>query len=521
MGYYRFMVMLFMLSCINQAQAATVMINEVAFKETDGVEDWIELAIIGTGGRSIDIKNWSLDDLDGEKQSFATTTVTASVGEYIVVHDAPGIDETDTEGDINQNGYRDLYVGELNLWSTDDQVVLYDNGDAVVDAVCWANNNDTWSSNEQEDVNKVVALTQWKIAIGTSANESDCVSSKNIDDGNTIARYPNSQDTNSKDDWFVAVVGSPGRENPVLSSSQITLRINEVSFAEENSSDWVEFYCLNTDGMVEIGGYFLKGGSSKIVKLISPGTVIKKGEYLMLYQGSPDQDEKTAGSDNIITIFAEDTGLYSTDYQITLFDACSNVLDTVCWANNDITWSSSNISWVNELAELNQWQITGTSALQSDCVNSELVNSKESIARDANFTDTNTKDDWKIDPTPTPGKNNGLPTKSVRIQNLRLSHKCFLIDGSDPNRVATEIFFSLSNPSSVTIKIYDIRGRKIRTLVDSEERYSGDQRSSRWDGKNDNGKIVPIGQYIVCVEAVDSYGADSETIVVIVAKSLD
>jgi hypothetical protein len=63
----------------------------------------------------------------------------------------------------------------------------------------------------------------------------------------------------------------------------------------------------------------------------------------------------------------------------------------------------------------------------------------------------------------------------------------------NPFNQATKIEFTLSKSGFVTLQIYDILGRKVRTLV-SELQPSGNK-SVFWDGKNDAGKDVASGIY--------------------------
>lgn len=58
----------------------------------------------------------------------------------------------------------------------------------------------------------------------------------------------------------------------------------------------------------------------------------------------------------------------------------------------------------------------------------------------------------------------------------------------------TTFEFSLKNDERVTIEIYDITGKKVKTLTDNE--YSAGEHYLTWDGTNDNGSTVNTGVYI-------------------------
>jgi hypothetical protein len=69
----------------------------------------------------------------------------------------------------------------------------------------------------------------------------------------------------------------------------------------------------------------------------------------------------------------------------------------------------------------------------------------------------------------------------------------------NPFNPATTIAFSLPQESKVSIKIYDISGSLVRTLV-NDNRPAGEYNVA-WNGLNDNGTLVSSGVYIYRLEA--------------------
>jgi plastocyanin len=63
----------------------------------------------------------------------------------------------------------------------------------------------------------------------------------------------------------------------------------------------------------------------------------------------------------------------------------------------------------------------------------------------------------------------------------------------NPFNQATKIEFALAKSGFVSLKIYDILGRKVRNLV--SEQLSSGYKSVLWDGKNDSGQDVASGIY--------------------------
>ncbi len=71
----------------------------------------------------------------------------------------------------------------------------------------------------------------------------------------------------------------------------------------------------------------------------------------------------------------------------------------------------------------------------------------------------------------------------------------------NPFNPETTIQFSLAGDSPVELSIYDIRGRKVRTVV-NEVMQMGEHRVA-WDGTSDSGKNVASGIYLIRLNAED------------------
>ncbi len=71
----------------------------------------------------------------------------------------------------------------------------------------------------------------------------------------------------------------------------------------------------------------------------------------------------------------------------------------------------------------------------------------------------------------------------------------------NPCNPTTSISYSLSRPGRVDLRVYDLRGRLVRTLVhDHQERG---EYVVQWRGEDDQGSPVASGLYLVRLEAVD------------------
>lgn len=111
----------------------------------------------------------------------------------------------------------------------------------------------------------------------------------------------------------------------------------------------------------------------------------------------------------------------------------------------------------------------------------------------------------------TPGKKNTMSTSYSNNIELSIGPNPFSPDGDG---FQDEVAFSYILPmqSNLTIRIYDIKGRLIKTLIENEPQVSGE---ISWDGKDDENKTVRVGIYIVWAEAEgNSYSQKKATAVV-------
>jgi hypothetical protein len=69
----------------------------------------------------------------------------------------------------------------------------------------------------------------------------------------------------------------------------------------------------------------------------------------------------------------------------------------------------------------------------------------------------------------------------------------------NPFNPLTKIRFTVPQDGPVNLAVYDVAGRRIKTLVDGHCR--ADFYSVTWDGTNDNGSRVASGVYFYCLTA--------------------
>ena len=70
----------------------------------------------------------------------------------------------------------------------------------------------------------------------------------------------------------------------------------------------------------------------------------------------------------------------------------------------------------------------------------------------------------------------------------------------NPFNPRTLIRFELLDPSAVTLRIVDLRGRRVRLLADARPTTAG-RHGMFWDGRDDVGRAAPAGVYLAVLEA--------------------
>jgi len=121
----------------------------------------------------------------------------------------------------------------------------------------------------------------------------------------------------------------------------------------------------------------------------------------------------------------------------------------------------------------------------------------------------------------TPGSKNSIYAEGTLkdAANLEVFPNPFSPDGDRHEDVATISYFLSKNSACINLRIYNMQGQLVRTLLGAVS--SGSERSVSWDGRDDNGRPVPMGVYLIHLEAVDhSCRCDMAKTTVVVAGAL-
>jgi len=92
-------------------------------------------------------------------------------------------------------------------------------------------------------------------------------------------------------------------------------------------------------------------------------------------------------------------------------------------------------------------------------------------------------------------------TTTTDIDPIKLTFR-LLQNYPNPFNPNTTINFALESPAFVELKIYDVLGKEVRTLV-NEPKNAGEY-TMAWDGKNEAGQPVASGQYFYQLKAGDA-----------------
>jgi len=114
----------------------------------------------------------------------------------------------------------------------------------------------------------------------------------------------------------------------------------------------------------------------------------------------------------------------------------------------------------------------------------------------------------------TPGKENSVHTTFSSNIQLKLSPNPFSPDG-DGFDDELNVEYQIPLGSNLTLKIYDVKGRLVRTLLNDQPAVSG---KTIWDGKNDASKIVRTGIYVLFVQITGEHKESKKAAISVVKK---
>jgi len=271
-----------------------LIITEVAFNAGGGPApydsaDWIELYMAddGNNGNGVDLNGFTITSEDGSPIK-TISTATLHTGKYAVLlfnNSTP--DETSDAGAV-----LNLYTTAAGLDATDEQVDIYDNSGYMLDAVCYANQNGSWTTGEDSDVSLINQKGEWKLASATP-QESDCVDSSVVGSKVSICRLTGGSvgpdgylDSNSKSDWAIDASPTPGAINSATGSGGTAnpgdVVINEIMYKpnpNQTYREWIELYNTRPYSIDLSAWKYIIGNNTNS---FAPGTTIQRNGYLVI-----------------------------------------------------------------------------------------------------------------------------------------------------------------------------------------------------------------------------------------------
>ncbi|MEO8232623.1 MAG: lamin tail domain-containing protein [Ignavibacteriota bacterium] len=435
-----------------------VKINEVMYNPADGNPEWVEL--INTSSDSINIKNWFISDvLTTPTKNFITNEdVLIQPNEIFIV-----AKDTSFNTAYPNQGAKVFYSNFGSLGNTSDGVVIYDFRNGIIDSLFY---HSGWGGKK----------------------------------GYSLERISLTEKTNDSTNWVTSLDASrstPGKQNSIFnvpSYQRNVLIVNEIMYDPgSNSSEYVEFYNLSSDS-VNIGGWKFEDENGNTNRLIETSFNIPPQQYFILFADSSaliiynlfDYENK-----NIIS--ASSLGLVNTGELILLKDLRGNVIDSVFYTDK---WNNKNIASTKEKSL-------------------ERINPNLNVNDPLNWsTSVNSLGG-------TPGKQNSIFAENLnQAANISVNPNPFSPD-NDGFEDFTVINYNLSQATAqVRIKIFDSKGRLVRTLINNQA--SGSTGSVIFDGLDDENHALRIGIYIIFLEALNDNSGVVETIktAVVVARKL-
>jgi len=239
--------------------------------------------------------------------------------------------------------------------------------------------------------------------------------------------------------------------------------INEIMAAPDlskNQTEWVELYNRSQQN-VNLKGWLL-GDSKKQSAIAEDLLELQPGQFLILAEDQSKFLQTFPSFTGQVTQLGSWQTLDNDGDEVILKDSLGFVAEKVSYLSQNLKGVSwERIDYERSAGEVNNWW---------RCVDSVGATPGKQNSVQAGFS---SKIELKIEPNPfSPDE-----------------------DGFDDQ---TEIEFTIPLGVELTMKIYDRKGRLVRTLFENEPKVSG---KINWDGKKDDGSKVRSGVYILFVEA--------------------
>ncbi len=437
----------------------SVLINEVMFSPNNSEPEWIEL--VNASDNILNLKNWSVSDMlpSPTKNFISSEDLFLAPGEYFIIAKDSSI--------LNFHPALKSKISIANFGSlsnSEDGIIIYDFRNGIIDSLHYKS---TWGGS----------------------------------DGYSLERFSLSVPTNDNTNWTTSLSefkSTPGEINSVVtvpSYNKNDLVINEIMFDPDvDNNEFIEFLNLNK-APINIGGWSITDESGNSIKLSNTGLLVSSNSYFLLAADSSvirKYNLYNFPTKNILNI--SNLGLSNEGELLLLKDLKGNIIDSLAYSAK---WHNKNFS--------------STKNISLEKINPQLSG--------------NLSANWSSSANPlgaTPGKQNSIfAVNQNNESNISVSPNPFSPD-NDGFEDFTVINYRLTKTTSqVRVKIYDSRGRLVRTLANNQA--SGQNGSIIFNGLDDNGNALRMGIYIIFLEAINENSGIAENLktVVVVARKLN
>ncbi len=553
------------------ASEGSVLINEIMFAPSGDEPEWVE--IFNASQDTLNLKNWFISDATG-KVNITKNDFLLYPGEFLVL----------TADSSILNFYNitskviSLPLPTLN--NTGDVVAIYDKTGSKIDSVYYKG---SWGqigySIERIDLEESTNdSTNWAIppdSIRATPGKENFSKRKNFDIMIKSVQMPSSIDTDAElyADVVVQNVGmsrlseftinifndinrdSIGSENELILSRGFTITLNKKDSAvinlklqnlEPGENLLLFTVQITQDENQKNNSLFKKinvgfAQNSIVINEIMFDPLPGYSEYIELYNRSSknvnlkywkfNDMRNQEGKANFITLSNSDLELSPGEYLLISPDsAILNyfidkgsldfkliILNKSLNLNNDfddvvITDLTGKI--IDSVRYFSTWH--SPSLLDKKGRSLEKVNPNLPSAERSSWTSSSASVGG------TPGRKNTAfveLTQKPSAGKITITPNPFSPDGDGFEDVCVISYTLPFNSGLINVKIFDSYGRLVKTLATSQ--YASREGNLIWDGRDDGGKILRIGIYIILFEATSESGEDfKQKLTVVLAKKL-
>lgn len=524
----------------------SIVVSEIMYNPQNEIPEWIEL--YNTTSQTISLSGWKISDAGTTKGALVNTSASVAAHSYCIV--------------TTDSSFLNYYVTSVPVYkaafstlnnTTPDAVVVFDNLNRTMDSVyylpAWGGTNGNslqrfdffspstdstnWiSATPSPGMENAVGKKDYDVRISSvlttklSTGFSIDVAIRNI--GRTTAKdvtlklyadsnadslaqnneqfFSSTLDSLSADSSYVFTyhwnISSPGKHLFIVQAdfTQDENNTNNAFFGFVNNSFPEKSLIIN-----EIL-YEPSSGNPEFVELFNPGNDSLDISNWML------MDQPSSSGSRAKILLSPVSKFIRAKAFLTIATDSSIYLRFPLLLNQPNVLFNSSLNLSNSGEDLILVDLTGT---QIDSVRysplwhlKNISTQNRSLERINPLGNSNDSRNWSSCVAPmlaTPGSANSIYTASVAATTaLTLSPNPFSPDNDGFEDFLTVSYALPTNSSIIRIRIYDVNGRLVRRLANSEP--SASTGTIIWNGLDDDGVRVRIGMYIILFEALDNFG---------------